>query len=321
MARIICGTTGVPFKCDHVPMTLAHRELSHPIFYLPQKKLLGLYTTYTKGHLSDIDAYLLFVALLASTDNVVFAVPTEVTESTTQIIASNIGQLVAVIWESNAIIHPSFKQPRFYIRPDTANLDNIKIWILAWRKNIEDFKLGIDNRSYTKRLKEVEERLSRLIFSPSSTTDTQLCNAVANWACLAAGFPVAKMDDWKLIIRKCYNMQAMFSTPKRNLIELKEYCEENLEAGSIHYFNLMKILRAGIANHNDFLGLGSLDSNNTSYGYTLLDEPEDTAIGDKSMLDIIASAPKEEPIQANYPNKIEFLKAKMAYRAALRAGV
>lgn len=322
MARIICGTSGVPFKCDHVSMTLAHREMNHPIFYLPQKKLLGLYSLYIKGQLTDIDSYLLFVALLNSTDAVVFVEPTYVTTSTEKIIASNIRQLVSVIWETNAVIHPSFKQPKFYVRKDTANLDNIKIWILAWRKNIEDFKSGIDTRTFAKKLLDVENRLSNLIFSPTSTSDTQLCNAVANWACLSADFPVAKMDDWKLIIRKCYNMQAMFSTPKKDIIELKEYCEENLEAGSIHYHKLMKVLRDGIANHNDFLGLGSLgDTDTGNYGYTLLDEPEDTAKGEESLLAIIADAPEEEPIQSAYPTKLAYLKAKMAYSAAKRAGV
>jgi len=321
MARVICATSGVPFKVPHVPMTLSHREMSHPIFYLPQKKLLGIYSLYTKGKLTDIDSYLLFIALLNSTDNVVFTVPTEVTTSTEQIIASNIGQLVSVIWETNAIIHPSFKQPKYYISKDTCNLDNIKMWIIAWRKNIESFKQGIDTRTYAKKLIDVEARLSKLIFSPSNTTDTQLCTAVANWACLCADFPVAKMDEWKLIIRKCYNMQAMFSTPKKDLIELKEYCEENLEPGSIHYYTLMKTLRAGIANHNDFLGLGSFGTEDISYGYTLLDEPEDTAKGEETMLAIIAEAPEEEPQQSSYPTKLAYLKAKMAYKAAQRAGI
>lgn len=321
MARIICGISGVPFTCDHVPMTLAHREMNHPIFYLPQKKLLGLYSTYIKGQLTDIDSYLLFVALLNSTDSVVFTVPTQVTTSTERIIASNIKQLVSVIWETNAITHPAFKQPRFFIRSDTSTLDTIHSWILSWRQNIEDFKAGIDSRSYAKKLLDVEAKLEKLIFSPTNTTDTQLCNAVANWACLAADFPVAKMDEWKLIIRKCYNMQAMFNTSKASLIELKEYCEENLEAGSIHFHTLMKTLRIGIANHNDFLGLGSFESPTTSYGYTLLDSPEDTAVGEESMLRIIESAPLEAPQLQDYPDRLSFLKAKLAYNAAKKAGV
>jgi len=325
MANIICGISGVPFKTPHIPMTLHKREMNHPIFYLPQKRLLGIYSLYLKGQLTDIDSYLLFVALLKSTDNVTFSVITQVSTSTERIIASNIRQLVEVIWETNAILHPSFKQPSFYISQHTANLDNIKMWIVSWRKNIEEFKSGIDSRSSAKKLLETEKRLERLILSPDITGDLKLLSAVANWASLAADFPIAKMDDWKLLIRKCYNMQSMFNTPKKDLIELKEYCEENIEAGSLYYHNLMKVLRTGIANHNDFLGLGYLTSDpadkSSSYNYTLLDTPENEAKGEAAILAIIASAPTSEPIKNEYKTLTEFLKAKLAYRAAQEAGM
>jgi len=314
MAQILCGISNVPFKCDHIPMTLRNREYNHPIFSMPQKRLLGLYSIYTKGELTDIDAYLLFVALLHSTDAVEFVVPTEVSTSTSSIIAANIGQLVRVIWETNAIAHPSFKQPRFYIRKDTANLDNIKIWIAAWAKNIDDFKEGIDYASAQEKLTKIENTLSRLIFSPEAG-QIKLASAVAEWADKAAEFPVTKRDNWKSIIRKCYNLEAMFSTPKEDLLELKAYCEENLEAGSIHFHTLMKTIKTGIANHNDFLGLSSLDSGD-GCGYTLL--TTDNTRQEAAMLAIVDSAPSTEPVQANYPDKISFIRAKLAYKQAVR---
>ena len=326
MARVICGISGVPFKTPYIPMTLHNREMNHPIFYLPQKRLLGIYSLYIKGQLTDIDSYLLFVALLKSTSNITFSVPTEVSTSTERIIASNIRQLVSVIWETNAILHPTFKQPKFYIDGNNANLDNIKMWILAWRQNIEAFKLGIDTRSHAKKILDTEKRLERLIFSPTSTTDITLCNAVANWAALSADFPSNREDNWKRIIRKAYNMEAMFLTAKKDIVELLRYCENNMEAGSIHYHKLMEVLRAAIANHNDFLGLGALttvsgqDRVDNSYGYTLLDEPEDVEKGEEALLSIIADAPIEEPTQAQYSTKLAYLKARLSYQAAKQAG-
>ena len=213
MAKIICGISDIPIIIPHVPMTLSRREYNHPIFYLPQRKLLGLYSTYTKDHLTDIDSYLLFLALLKSTDSVEFVVPAQITSSTAHLIAANIGQLVNIIWQTNAIRHPSFKQPRFFIRADTANLDNIKIWIASWQKNIDDFKSGIDRDSEIRKLKKVEDKLARLIHSPEAG-NIRLASAVAEWADKAACFPISKKDAWKLIIRKCYNLEAMFSTPK-----------------------------------------------------------------------------------------------------------
>lgn len=320
MARILCGISNVPFKCDHVPMVLQNREYNHPIFSLPQKKLLGLYSVYNKGELSDIDSYLLFLALLKSTEAVQFISPAIITESTVSIIAKNLGSLVQVIWETNAIVAPSFKQPKFYLRSDTATLDNISVWIAAWRSNIEEFKQGIIYQSQHEALVEVEKRLTKLIFTPEAG-QIKLAAATADWADKAACFPVAKREEWKLTIRKCYNLEAMFSTPKELLIEIKCFCEENIEAGSIQFHTLMQTLRTGIANHNDFLGLGSF--NNTTKkasgaSFTLLSA--DTSIEEASMLAIIASAPKNEPVIENYPNKLAFLQAKLAYRQAAKLG-
>jgi len=281
---------------------------------LPQKRLLGLYTTYTKGELTDIDSYLLFLALLNSTESIKFIVPAEISTSTPSIIANNIAQLVSVIWETNAIQHPSFRQPKFTIRQDTANLDNIKIWIKAWRANIEDFKLGQHRQAAIQDLQSTENKLSKLIFTPEAG-NIKLAACVAEWADKAAEFPKNKAEYWKATIRKCYNLNAMFSTPKRDLLDIKEYCEENLEAGSIHFHKLLETLRAGIANHNDFLGMGSLTDSSTDCGYTLLDTVDDTK-NDEALIDIAAKAPDNPPVQSNYPNKLAYLKARLAYTQA-----
>ena len=64
MSEIICGISSIPFKCQHIPIRLIKREVNHPIFSVDQKRLLGLYSKYVKNHLTDIDSYLLFLALL-----------------------------------------------------------------------------------------------------------------------------------------------------------------------------------------------------------------------------------------------------------------
>lgn len=316
MARVICGISNIPFKVSHIPMTLYNREYEHPIFHLPQKKLLGLYSVYTKGSLTDIDSYLLFLALLKSTDSVKFIVPAEITRDTPRLIANNISNLVNVIWSTNAIMHPGFKQPKFYIRKDTANLANINMWIHAWKQNIAEFKLGIDRSTEIEKLKVVENKLAKLIFTPEAG-ETRLAAAAADWADKAAGFPTAKRDKWKLIIRKCYNLESMFSTPKADLLEIQRFCEENIEAGSIQYHTLMKTIRTGIANHNDFLGLTNFSTSKTSdLGYTLL--PNNTDKEEAALLSIVANAPKENPKPEDYPTKLAFLRAKLAYREALK---
>jgi len=317
MARITCPISGIKFKCEHVPMSIASNDYAHPIFYLPQRKLLGLYTTYTKGNLTDTDSYLLFLALLHSTGNVSFSVPATQTNQTQFIIAANIAQLVRVMWQTDSIVHPSFRQPSYVVREDTADLSNIKLWIGAWSKNIIDFKQGLDRLSDLEKLTKIEKKLTKLIFTPEAG-NIKLAAAAADWADKAAVFPKHKRETWKGIIRKCYNLSAMFSTPKKELMELKSYCEENLEVGSVHFHTLMNILKTGIANHNDFLGLGALEGTTKAKdcGYTLLET--DNTKNEAALLDIISNAPIEAPIESNYQSKLAYLRAKLAYKQATK---
>lgn len=320
MARVICGISNIPIKISYVPMLLKNRELNHPIFTLKQKDLLNLYIKYTKGELSDIDSYLLFLALLYSTDAVKFVAPARITSSTSRIIASQIGQLVNVIWQTDAIKHPRFKQPKYKLTKDNDTLDNVKIWIQAWQSNINDFKLGLSRDSDIRKLAKVEEKLYKVIHSPDASNQL-LASVIADWADKAADFPADKADNWKLIIRKCFNPSAMFSTPKAKILEIKHYCEENLEIGTVHRIKLMEVLKHGIALHNDFLGIGVFDNpKDAELGYTLLDNTEDTKVAKQKeediLLKIAAEAPDKFPIESNYPNKLAYIRAKVAYQQA-----
>lgn len=314
MSKVICGISNIPFTCEHVPMTLSHRELNHPIFYLSQRKLLGLASKYHKGELSNVDSYLLFLALLDSTDSVRWNVQAVCTSSTESIIASNIHELLAVIHATNAIRHPKFKQPKYVVTGATADLSNIQLWIRAWRANITEFKDRSASVDDMQALVVAEKKLSYLLLSAEELQGKpKLAAAVASWASKIGAFPRAKDEAWQRIIRQCYNLSAMFSTPKEELLELKEYCEENIEAGSIHFHCLLTTLRTGIANHNDFLGLPAF-STGTKGDFTLLSS--DNSKKEAAVLAVIHSAPKDKPVRGDYDTLAKFIKASLAYRAA-----
>lgn len=319
MAKIHCSFSGLHLNCDHVPMTLALGEGAHPIFYLPQKKLLGLYSKYCKNHLTDKDSYLLFVALLNTTDSVKFAVPAIYTPSAPGIVARNIGKLVRVIWETDAISIPSFTQPQFYIRAETADLTNVDAWIAAWDQNIKDFKSDYKDSMVWEDLKKAENKLTYLI--KSSAKDAKYATGVATWASKAAEFPPAQANEWEAIIRKSFNPNAMFSTPKATIKNIKEFCEENIEVGTIHFHALMETLDTAVKNHCDFLGLW--DVGESIKGKESPDEQKSRAAAlateEEYKQGIIAKAPDRCPAENEYPSKIAYLRAKMAWDMKQRA--
>ena len=108
------------------------------------------------------------------------------------------------------------------------------------------------------------------------------------------------------------------NTDDQNLAEkeVKEYCEENIEAGSIHYHALMSTLREGTSRHTNFLGLGAVGSLE-SKGYTLL--PIDSTKNQTEVEAIIAKAPIDQPVRIDYNSDLEFIRAKLRYRVALNA--
>ena len=106
----------------------------------------------------------------------------------------------------------------------------------------------------------------------------------------------------------------MFNTPLALLAEIKDYCECNIEAGSIHFHTLSKVLKEGMARHLDYLGGSSL-----ALGYTLL-PPEQATIEQTTtaaaMAKILATAPDKEPLREDYPTSLAHLRAKLAYKVA-----
>ena len=50
--KILCSMSGLEFDCDHFPGTFYAKELNHPIFYLPQKRLLTYTGKWAGGELT-----------------------------------------------------------------------------------------------------------------------------------------------------------------------------------------------------------------------------------------------------------------------------
>ena len=101
--------------------------------------------------------------------------------------------------------------------------------------------------------------------------------------------------------------------------EIKDFCECNIEAGSIHFHTLLAVIGEGISRHIDYLGGSTL-----ALGYTLLPNPKQSAkdgnwdVGDSKLLAIIANAPAERPVASDYTSQSAFLRDKLAYIVASR---
>jgi len=338
--RITCAISGIKFDTAYLEgINLPHKEgYFHPVFAVPYRTLHHLYIQHCKGELTSNDSYLLFCAFLHSSGKIEWKHPATLkpTEpSTRKLIENNIAQLIRVLEKTAIIKHPSFRQPSFKVTLDTSSLEQIPNWISAWEQNIEFFQKGLQDIRVAQSLQEVENKLSYHIISGAEPA--KYSHIIAKWASQAAGFPLDKDENWQKIIRSCFNITKMFNTPLPLLKEIKDYCECNIEAGSIHFHALSEVLKEGIARHVDYLGGSALatgyillptltDSNNSpstsstsstsSSHIALLPSVEQEKKSAEELLTIVSNAPTAPPIVTDYPDTLSFLKAKLAFRVA-----
>src|SRR6476659_7008978 len=113
--KILCAYSSLEFNVDHFPGYLDSMESHHPVFDIPQKKLLCYTGKWASGALTLTDSYLLFLALLKSSDRVDFRVPVFRNEKTDSIVARNMEYLVRTIIKLNAVHNRSEVFPHYAI--------------------------------------------------------------------------------------------------------------------------------------------------------------------------------------------------------------
>jgi hypothetical protein len=324
MAKVTCAISGLALTVQHTEwLVVPHTNgYIHPIFSLEPKELHKLYIRHCKAQLgTTTDSYLLFLALLHSSNNIIWASPVSLNPTglqTTVLIENNIAQLVNVLRETEAILHPKFVQPKFKVTYDNSDIAQIPNWIKAWRNNIRDFGEDIANWDEYEKLKKLTNKLTYLIKSTDSPES--YAKVVADWAYKAGDFTehlgIKQAILYRDTIANSFNQAKMFSTPLHLLKDIKDHCESYIEVGSIHFHTLIQTLNTGIKKHVDYLG-GTASSSEYVLLPSLSLADKDTIQRNNAEISmIISTAPKDEPKLTDYDTSLAYLKAKLAYRVA-----
>lgn len=323
MANITCAISGLRIKIAglegiEIPASTGYY---HPIFTLPHKRLYSLYYRHVRNKLPPIDSYLLFCAFLQATGQVEWRSPATCDPnkaSTVRLIQNNLAQLIAVYQKTSIIKHPGFKQPNFVVSYDNGDLAQVHNWIAAWQQNLIDFNVSRATYAQQRDLAKIEALLDEKL--ATGIPVEKLPAIIASWASQAAEFPYEKDEVYQQVIRSCFNSAKMFKTPLNLIREVQQYCYANIEPDSIHFFTLAETLKKGAALHMDYLG-----GSNLALGYTMLDidslqltesQKEGELKTAAALTTIVNTAPTKPPSALDYPNKLEFLKAKLAYKVA-----
>ena len=325
--HVLCKYSGIQYTCEHFPASLEKGEAAHPIFYLPQKKLLSYLGKWSSNSLTPTDSYLLFLALLNSSDQIVWRTPATRSSQTDSIIARNMESLAKTVIKLNSVKTPSKTFPTFAIGPQTSDLSNVHHWIELWSEEYDSFKSGYVARNIQAAIESRESALERLIKNPFRDS-IQFSRQLAAWASIAGSFPTfiirspftglpqSCADYWKLLIQKAAGESSLHTIPASDLRELLEHCEENIEAGSIHAHALFSFLRNAIQKQQNYLGFGDKDSP-SAVVYSILSSDD---VESANIKVAIESAPKSCPTPDQYPNRFAYIKAKFKWDMAQRYG-
>ena len=329
MAIIQCAYSGITFKCEHFPVTLSHREAAHPVFLLPQHKLLSYATKWSAGELTTTDSYLLFLALMNSTELVEWRVSATYRNGLTDaLVAANMEALLRIIGKINLIHHPKFVLPSFVVTKDTCTLDNVRYWIEAWHESFMDFMQGYREQTEQEKIRRREYALERMIKSTQLKNAIKYAKALASWAELAGEFPTFTMlhplnkkpitlnEYWKEIIMACIREEKIFQYPSTDVDELISHCEEHIPHGSISAASLMDLIRAGKKSQSSYLCLNDFDILAYKSGTVKSEDVVETT----NKIAMIQSAPATEPKRSDYGSEIEFVRAKMKWKMRQKYG-
>jgi len=322
--RILCSYSSIEFSCEHFPASLYSREACHPIFYLPQRKLIPYLAKWSAGELTPTDSYLLFLAALNSSDRVTFRTPAIRSERTPAIIAQNMEKLFRVISKLNTVSNPAVIFPTYIISEATRDLDNVSFWIDNWADCYADFLSGVSRDYDTKKLVQREATLSRLIKNPHKSASSY-ASQLADWAAVAADFPETMTthhpatglvctlrEKWTWIIIKCARQESLFSINRDDIRKILEHCESELSLGTIFTHELFRILRTALEKQKNFLGFGDLDLSATTFQILGTND----SVEDGNIRALVSAAPTELPRPEQYPSKFEYMKAKLKYDMA-----
>lgn len=324
--KILCALSGIEFDVSDFPGTFYSREIHHPVFDLPQKKLLSYAGKWSGGQLTPVNSYLLFLSLLNSTGQVDFRVPAFRAEKTDSIVAANMEYLLRTVIKLNTVSSPAIVFPRFAITPETRFLENVYYWIQAWENGYEDFFSGNISAHTANKLRRLESALERLIKSPHKSVSDYAAQ-IADWAQVAGEFPTFNILDphtqkhvpiaeyWKDIIIRCCKGVSIYLVNLKDLEELLEHVETNIPAGSIFHYTLLRTLRLSRDRIKNYFTTGDVDLKTT---FTLLDDIISTGADAPStelanLAVSVNAAPTEKPVPENYPTRIAYMRAKMRW--------
>lgn len=306
---LICSKTAVEFTTSGFPNFKIRSE--HPLFSAPYDTLLEIAKDWRQGKLSESECRVLFVALLDSTELVVWhtneagittaAQPTDITVQR---------YMERLLFTSNWKHSIGNRIPlnQIAINHASCTLDNIGNWLDNWNSTQREFTSSMHLQSMRITISAAQEKLIKLLQLNKQDSDLFLKH-LSKWFMVASNAPKALWDYWTdLFLMK---QPEIWNASTVDLDELKEHCEHNIPMNSSYAMYAYRHICAQLQEASEGV-LGAIVGSGPIY--TIISDPVEQA----NLAILSEQAPPVEPLQQNYNTVVEYLKARAAWRIKLR---
>lgn len=313
-----CPISGIRYR---IADTFGSKEVicQHPAFSLPIRFHFANAGNWSADKLNAQERKLMFLSLLKATDLVHFKHAAFPSESIVQKHMENALKIVSWIL---GIRTPTLSLPQFIVTRDTADLGNIKHWLETWWDARKAFEDGYKTQGELAKLRNREYALERLIKNAHKKAE-EYAGLLANWSFTAAEVPENLHTYWKDIFLakgvRVYTLRPV------DIDECLEHMEDHLEHGTIYSNAVLKHLRTiKIKNKQGiYFGLGMEDATMSDEQIQkLADQPYrilEGSIEEINQQVIASNAPTESPKETEYPSRVAYLRAKIAWQMAEKA--
>jgi hypothetical protein len=319
--KLICKYSGVEWFVPNHFSNNHRQQVIHPIFEkdIPVNYLLSRSREWAGGKLNEEECKLLFLSLFYKTGMIEFRCAAN---PQAHVVQNNMERLLHFVNWHFALTKPNLVLPSFVVSPDNKEMRNVKIWLETWEKKKKDWENGYRELAKSERLRIKEDALRRLINSAYRKVESY-AKQLADWVMIAANVPPDLQEHWKPLFSlkdwDIYNARTV------DLEELLEHMEDNLDAytsGDIaakafqHIRSILIKNKAGLNLGMDQYFDPSIDPLLIAEKpYEFVDEVEEM-----TRIKIAKNAPEKEPKREDFPvtsgGKVEYIKAKAAWRLA-----
>lgn len=320
--KLYCQYSGINFTLPHLQTARVSTLTVHPAFHMNRAQLYHLYSDWQEGLIEHPnDRRLLFLAILNSTGLIEWQATANPSDA---VVNAQMPNLYYTCKWVTAVTLPAMKLPRFAVTKDTRSLENIGEWLKVWEQIRTDFEAGYRTMSQIEKQKEREVMLERLI---KGTADTaKYAGLLSQWAFDAGNVPEGIRSYWRQML--CTKGLGILSLNKTDMEELVEHFEETLaEHGSIYSFTFLSYIRWMQKQIVTGIGFNIKESRDLvdiviRSEYNIIDADDDSTLTERSNIQkLINSAPTIQPIEADYPTKVAFLRANISWKMAQRSKV